>query len=259
MAAASLVLIVVTALTLAPLVALIERSFDTANGYSLTYYRLLDDNVRGQALFVPPIEAVRNSLVYALATVLVAVPIGTLAGYGATRARSTFAEAMVQVPLGVSAVTLGLGFLVAFDSPPLDLRASPALIVFAHSLVAIPFVSRTVSARLRSMDPRLRDASAVLGASPLRTFLSVELPLLSGAVGVGAVVAFATSMGEFGATLLIARPEYPTIPVAIFRYLGQPGALNYGQALAMSTILMAVTAGAFLLVGRLVGSRDVNY
>jgi thiamine transport system permease protein len=189
----------------------------------------------------------------------VAVPLGGLAGYGAVRARSTLAEALVQAPLGVSAVTLGLGFLIAFDSPPLELRESPALIVLAHSLVAVPFVARTVASRLRSLDPRLRDASAMLGASPVRTFLSVELPLLAGAVGVGAVVAFATSMGEFGATLLIARPEYPTIPVAIFRYLGQPGDLNYGQALAMSTILMAVTAGAFLLVGRIAGSRDVNY
>ena len=258
-AGAASILGVITALTLAPLAALIERSFDTGDGYSLRYYRMLDDNVRGQVLFVAPVEAVRNSLAYALATVLIAVPIGTLAGYGAVRARSTLAEALVQVPLGVSAVTLGLGFLVAFDSPPLNLRASPALIVFAHSLVAIPFVARTVAARLRSLDPRLRDAAAVLGAGPLRTFLDVELPLLSGAVGVGGVVAFATSMGEFGATLLIARPEYPTIPVAIFRYLGQPGALNYGQALAMSTILMAVTAGAFLAVGRIAGSRDVNY
>jgi thiamine transport system permease protein len=253
------ILLVVGALTLAPLAALIERSFDSGGDYSLRYYRMLDDNVRGQVLFVSPAQAVRNSLIFALGTVAVAVPVGLFGGYGAVRARSTLAEAVVQVPLGVSAVTLGLGFLITFDEPPLNLRESRLLIVLAHSLVAVPFVARTVASRLRSLDPRLRDAAAVLGASPARTFFSVELPLLAGAVGVGAVVAFATSMGEFGATLLIARPEYATIPVAIFRYLGQPGALNYGQALAMSTLLMAVTAGAFLAVGRLANSRDVNY
>jgi thiamine transport system permease protein len=184
--------------------------------------------------------------------------VGTLAALGAVRGRSRLAEALVQIPLGVSSVTLGLGLLISFDSPPLNLRASPSLIVFAHSLVAIPFVARTLAARLRGLDPALRDAAAMLGASPAAAFFRVELPLVRGALAVGAVLAFATSMGEFGATLLIARPEYPTIPVAIFRYLGQPGAVNYGQALAMSTILMAVTAGAFIAAGRLAGSRGIE-
>ncbi|MBK6561581.1 iron ABC transporter permease [Candidatus Amarobacter glycogenicus] len=242
-------------LTAAPMAALVERSFHGDDGYTLRYYTMLDDNVRGQALFVAPIEAVRNSVVFALATVAVALPVGTLAAIGSVRARSTLAEALVQLPLGVSSVTLGLGFLVTMDQPPLNLRESPALVVIAHSLIAVPFVTRTVSARLRSLDPRLRDAAAMLGAGPARTFFAVEAPLLKGAIGVAAVLSFATSMGEFGATLLIARPEYPTIPVAIFRYLGQPGALNYGQALAMSTVLMAVTGSTFFLAERLVRVR----
>ncbi|MBK6319112.1 MAG: iron ABC transporter permease [Dehalococcoidia bacterium] len=242
-------------LTAAPMAALVERSFHGGDGYTLRYYTMLDDNVRGQALFVAPIEAVRNSVVFALATVAVALPVGTLAAIGSVRARSTLAEALVQLPLGVSSVTLGLGFLVTMDQPPLNLRESPALVVIAHSLIAVPFVTRTVSARLRSLDPRLRDAAAMLGAGPARTFFAVEAPLLKGAIGVAAVLSFATSMGEFGATLLIARPEYPTIPVAIFRYLGQPGALNYGQALAMSTVLMAVTGSTFFLAERLVRVR----
>ena len=57
-------------------------------------------------------------------------------------------------------------------------------------------------------------------------------------------------MGEFGATLFIARPQTPTMPVAIYRFLGQPGALNYGQALAMSTLLMLVCTVGFLLIER---------
>ena len=242
-------------LTAAPMAALVERSFHGGDGYTLRYYTMLDDNIRGQALFVAPIEAVRNSVVFAIATVAVALPIGTLAAIGSVRARSTLAEALVQLPLGVSSVTLGLGFLVTMDQPPLNLRGSPALVVIAHSLIAVPFVTRTVSVRLRSLDPRLRDAAAMLGAGPARTFFAVEAPLLKGAIGVAAVLSFATSMGEFGATLLIARPEYPTIPVAIFRYLGQPGALNYGQALAMSTVLMAVTGSTFFLAERLVRVR----
>jgi thiamine transport system permease protein len=257
--AAIVVLGSVVVLTVLPLAALVQRSFEAPGGYSWRYYAMLDDNVRGQILFVTPATAIRNSIIYALFTVAIAVPIGGLAALGAVRARSMLAESLVQLPLGVSAVTLGLGFLITLDEPPLNLRSSPALVVIAHSLVAMPFVARTIGARLRSLDPRLREAAAMLGASPARAFLRVELPLIAPAVAVGGILAFATSMGEFGATLLIARPEYPTIPVAIFRYLGQPGALNYGQALAMSSILMAVTATGFLLIERLSGRSGSQF
>ena len=246
-------------LTIAPLAALVERSIDTGAGYSFRYYTMLNDNVRGQILFVTPLDAVRNSLTFAVFTTLLAVPIGALAAVAAVRARSTALEAILQAPLGVSAVTLGLGFLITFDEPPLDIRKSPALIVIAHTLVAMPFVARTLAVRMRSLDPRLRDAAAMLGANPLTTFLRVELPLLSGAFGVAAVLAFAISLGEFGATLLIARPEYPTIPVAIFRYLGQPGATNFGQAVAMASILMGVTATAFFLIERAGTGRSSRF
>ena len=248
---AGLVIAVAALVTIVPMAALAERSVHSGAGYTFDYYRSLDDNVRGQVLFVAPIEAVRNSVTFAVLTMLLAVPLGTLAAHGVTRLRSAPMEALIQLPLGVSGVTLGLGFLITFDAPPLNLRASPALVVIAHSLVAMPFVARTVAAQLRSLDPRLREAASMLGASPLRRFLAVDLALTWRSMAAGAVCAFAISMGEFGATLLIARPEYPTIPLAIFRYLGQPGALNYGQALAMATILMVVTAVGFIVIDRL--------
>lgn len=250
-AIAALVIGIAALVTVAPMAALAERSVHGGAGYTLDYYRMLDDNVRGQVLFVAPIEAVRNSVAFALLTVAIAVPLGTFAAHGVTRLRWSPLEALVQLPLGVSGVTLGLGFLITLDSPPLNLRGSPSLVVIAHSLVAMPFVARTVSAQLRSLDPKLREAAAMLGATPWRRFVALDMALTWRSMAAGAVFAFAISMGEFGATLLIARPEYPTIPLAIFRYLGQPGALNYGQALAMATILMAVTAVGFIVIDRL--------
>jgi len=77
------------------------------------------------------------------------------------------------------------------------------------------------------------------------------MPLISRGLIVGATFAFTVSMGEFGASLFIARPDTPTMPIVIFRLLGQPGALNYGQALAMSVLLMLVSALAFMLIERL--------
>jgi thiamine transport system permease protein len=120
----------------------------------------------------------------------------------------------------------------------------------AHILVAFPFVVRTLLPVLRGMNPQLRAAAAVMGASPWKVLREIDLPLLFPALLVGAVFAFTVSMGEFGATVLVARPEFPTLPVAIYRFLGQPGLSNYGQALAMSTVLMAVCGLGFLLIER---------
>nr|MCU0281855.1 ABC transporter permease subunit [Acidimicrobiia bacterium] len=97
---------------------------------------------------------------------------------------------------------------------------------------------------------RLREAAAVLGAPPRRVWREVDLPMVSRAAAAGAGFAFAVSLGEFGATAFVARPDSPTMPLAIFRFLGQPGALNFGRAMAMSVILMVVTAAAVALIDR---------
>jgi thiamine transport system permease protein len=116
--------------------------------------------------------------------------------------------------------------------------------------VAAPFVVRIVAPALRSIDDRLREAAAVLGASPARVWREVDLPLVLRALGVAAGFAFAISLGEFGATVFIARADWPTVPVAIFRFLGRPGEVNAGQAAALSVILMGLTAAAVLAADR---------
>jgi thiamine transport system permease protein len=103
---------------------------------------------------------------------------------------------------------------------------------------------------LRSIDPRLRDAAAVLGASPRRVWLAVDLPLVWRAVLVSAAFAFAISLGEFGATVVIARADAPTVPITIARLLGRPGAINVAQGFALSVVLMLLTTAAVLLVDR---------
>jgi thiamine transport system permease protein len=155
-----------------------------------------------------------------------------------------------MLPLSTSAVTLGFGFIIALDRPPLNLRTSIWLVPLAHTLVAFPFVVRSVLPALRSIPVTLREAATLLGASPRRVWRSVDLPIMGRALAVGAVFAFTVSLGEFGATAFTALPQRPTVPLAIYRFLGQPGSLNYGQALAMSSLLMLVTASGFLLLER---------
>lgn len=234
-----------------PLIALAARSF--APGDLLRFYRELFVNRTSSIFYVPPGLAIRNSLAYAATTTALALLVGTLTALMLARERGRFGrwlDPIVLLPLGTSAVTLGFGYILALGHPPLDLRASPILVPIAHTLVAFPFVVRTVLPVLRGLNPSLREAAAVLGASPWRVWREVELPIIGRSLLVAALFAFTVSMGEFGATLLIGRPEYPTMPVVIFRLLGQPGALNYGQALAMSTLLMAVCVVAFVLIER---------
>jgi thiamine transport system permease protein len=251
------------ALLVTPLAALVERSLTLSDeeGASLSFYRQLFDNPRGSAFYVPPVAAVRNSVGFALATTVLSVALGLMAAavldnrgeigfFQKTRFLQRLLDPVLMLPLGTSAVTLGLGYIVALDEPPLNLRTSPLLVVLAHTLVALPFVVRSVLPALRSIQPQLREAAAILGASPWRVWREVDLPIVARAVLVGAVFAFTISMGEFGATSLIARPERPTMPIAIYRFLGRPGAANYGQALAMSTLLMLVCTLGFLAIER---------
>src|SRR5690606_24772419 len=143
------------------------------------------------------------------------------------------------------------GFLIALDEPPLDLRSSWLVVPLAQALVAIPFVVRTLLPVLRAIDDRLRQAAAVLGASPARVWREVDLPLVRRGLLVAAGFSFAVSLGEFGATVFLARADAPTVPVAIARLLGRAGHLNYGQAMALSTILMLLCAGTLLALERL--------
>jgi thiamine transport system permease protein len=237
---------------LSPLLALIERAVSTQDGYSLTNFTALFTDDSGSYFYRSPVQVIWNSVRFALASTVIAMIVGTAAAYVIARPgrRSSILDALFMLPLVVSAVTLGFGFLVAFNRPPIDLRGSWLILVIAHSLIAYPFVIRTLLPVLRGMPPHLKESAAVLGASPLRVFIHIEIPIITRALLVGATFAFAVSMGEFGASLLLVRPEFTTIPVAIFRLLGQPGEANIGQALAMSTILMAVVALGFVAIER---------
>lgn len=265
------VLATVVLLIVAPLAVLVERSFDGPRGYGLTFYGALQSaEASGGTFLVPPVEAVWNSLQYALAATAIALAIGGLAAAALTLPRTSSGgapragrlvrgfDALLMLPLGVSAVTVGFGFLITLDEPPLELRTSWILVPLAQALVGVPFVVRTMLPVLRAVDERLREAAAVLGASPLRAWREVDLPLVRRALLVAAGFAFAVSLGEFGATVFIARPDNPTLPVAVARLLGRPGELNYGQAMALSTILMLVCAAALLLLDRLRPDRSAG-
>jgi thiamine transport system permease protein len=244
-----------------PLALLVARSMmQPSGGFGFENYRNLVDLPAQTAAFIDPLVAIGNSLRFAAVAVVIAVGVGVLASaalsYSDRRVGRTFGV-FVMLPLGTSAVTIGFGFLIALDWP-FDLRTSLILIPIAHALVGIPFVVRSVNPTLASVQHRLREAAATLGASRWQTWRTVDLRLISRAALVGGAFAFAISMGEFGATTFIARPATPTIPIAIFRYLGRPGSAPFGAALALSVVLLVVTGVAIMAIDAIGSQKDTG-
>lgn len=215
-------------------------------GFTTDYYTELFVNRRGSVFYVPPIQAAFNSLTYASATVILSLLFGFPAAFALAKPTrlEKILDPLIMLPLGSSAVMLGLGFILSFGA----WLTSPLLVPFAHTLVALPFVIRALQPAIASIPERLRQAAASLGASPFEVWRNIDLPILRRATLSAAIFAFTVSLGEFGATLLLSRPEYPTIPVAIERFLSQSGGLNYGQAMAMAAILMLLTLVSILLI-----------
>ena len=247
------------ALLALPLAVLLVRSFSTPQGWGLDFYRSLGDTRRGSTSFVAPIDALWNSLVFAVEATIIAVVLGAcaswaIAGTDLVRASTRWtrwADVALMIPLGTSAVTVGFGFLITFDESPMNLRSSLLLVPLAQAIVALPFVVRLLVPALRSIDPGMRESAAILGASPRQVWTRIDVPIVSRALAAAAGFAFAVSLGEFGATVFLARPDRPTVPVAIYRALGRPGADNFGQAMALSVMLMGLTVGVLLMVDRL--------
>ncbi len=248
-------LLAVFLLILAPLGAVALYSLQRRSGwagevsFSLQWYRRL--------LFESPqnLLAILNTLFYGLMTAVLALPLGTVFAWLAARGRfpgARLLEAAAMLPIGVSSVILGLGYLKAFQAMPGWLTAGRIAIVLAHTVIAYPFVIRTVSAVLRKIRPSLEEAARSLGAHGWRLLWSLELPLLRPALITGAAFAFAVSAGEINATIMLADPRRISMPIAIYRLIS---AYNFYGACAMAVLLMACSFLAFLLIDRLGGER----
>ena len=192
------------------------------------------------------------SLRYAVVATALAVALGGLAALAIATARrhGRLLDVGMMLPLGTSAVTLGLGLLITFDVAPVDWRGEWWLVPLGHALVASPFVVRAVLPVLRAIPPDRAAAAATLGASPLRAWWWVTARAATRPVLAGAGIAAAVSLGEFGATTFLTRAGRETMPIAIGRLLGRAGAIPRAQAFALATILLVVTAAVIALADR---------
>ena len=238
----------------APLVALVERSLRVDDGYSLVAWRSLgNDEIRpGLRLGIDPLGALQRSATTALWATAFALVIGMAAvvAISVLGRSGKVLDAGLMLPLGTSAITIGFGMLITFDTPPFDWRAEWWLVPIGHALVAAPFVVRTALSVARSIPADRAAAAATLGASPLRAWAHTSLPALRRPLAAATGLAAAISLGEFGATSFLTRSGGETLPIAIERLLGRTGRLFQAQAFALSTILAAATICIVMLVDR---------
>jgi thiamine transport system permease protein len=233
------------AVVMAPLLALLVRSFSTPTGWSVSAWTNLGrTEVRpGLRIGIDPIDAMWNSVRIAAWATLIAVVFGALASLAIAAAGRSgrLLDVGLMLPIGTSAVTIGFGMLITFDAAPVDWRGKWWLVPVGHALIAVPFVVRATLGVLRSVDGQLTDAAATLGAPPATAWAETVVPFLWRPLAVGGALAAAISLGEFGATSFLSRSGGETLPIAIERLLGRTGSLLQAQGSALAVILAAAT------------------
>jgi thiamine transport system permease protein len=233
-------------LFVAPFVVVFARSLMPQESWWQAFVALAQP-VRGSGLFVSPLEALWRSLWLAtLVAMLTLVFAWTLSAPGWWRIVAT-------LPIGVSAVTLGLGYLLWFG--PMHLLQTPWVLLAAHIVLALPLVGRQLMTARDRLPDTYQHAAATLGASPWRQWWSVTVPLLRRSLVAAALIAFAVSLGDFAAGLLLTQPDTATAPIMVGRLLGRPGALQYAMAAALSSLLVIVCVVVMIAVQRLEYSR----
>ena len=245
-------IVFITLLVAAPVISVIIKSFIIPNseikGFifsSSAYSEIFKKSTISYGITI--LEAIGNSISYAFYTVIFSILLGTLVSYilkGKSKV-SGILDTLFMLPISVSSVILGLGYLKIMNYIEGPFRSSPILIILAHTVIAFPFVTRAVKPVMDKIKPELIHAALSLGETPFRVFISIELPLIKSAIFAGAAFAFAISIGEMNATILLASENTITIPLMMYRLIGS---YNFTAACALGTLLIIFTFFSFMVM-----------
>ncbi len=237
-----------------PMLAIVIDSLweDTPAGghWTLRWYSYIFTPDYEALLGDSPLRAIVNSISFGLGATAIAVPLGLIFAYVIARLRwvgRRLFDTLLMAPLATSSIVLAFALLRAFSAPPLKLVGTATAVIIAHAVIIFPFIVRALVPVLENLDIKIVEMARSLGASRWRALREIELPLVATGLVAGAVFAFALSLGEMSATLMLARPGLNTMPVAVYRFLSQH---SLGAPSAMSTVMIAVSALAFILLER---------
>lgn len=193
--------------------------------------------------FTPAGFALSNTVRFTALAMLLVFPLGLLYAFAVWRG-NRWLDYVGLLPLLVSPVAVGLGYLLAYPA----LRGSLSLLIVAYALLSYPLLARALLPALRALPQSVLEAARTLGATPWRVLSRVEWPLTRRAVFGGLALALAAVLGEFGSTLVLTRPEWTTLSMAIYERLGRPGALPFQEALVLASLMMLLSGGLFFLL-----------
>jgi len=243
---------VITILTYVPILLTVVYSFNENklttvwDGFSLKWYRELfrDREIR---------EALINSLILAGLSCLCAVVIGTTGALGMHRRKSRLNEAVESVsmiPIMIPEIILGMVFLSVFSF--MGLPFGMLTLVIAHTTFCVPYIYSMVKARLAGMDKALEEAALDMGASPVRVFFDITLPLIMPAILSGSMLAFAMSFDDVVISIFVTGPTVNTLPIKIYTKMktGVTPEIN-----ALATMMLLVTI-LLLMISAIVGKRN---
>jgi thiamine transport system permease protein len=228
---AATIISIATLFAIVPVLAIALKSINTNSRFTTTAWR---------TVFTSPeiAQSITKTLIYAVIAMSLATLLGLLSACSvAYNNNFRFISGLTTLPIVISAVSIGLGIIITFDTQPFDWRGAQLMLPLAHTLVALPLVMRIISPVLQAIPDSLRQASSVLGASPCQTWLNIDFKIIRRAVISAAAVSATVSIGEFGASSFLARRGAETLPVMISRLLSRPGDSLQSQTFALATLL----------------------
>jgi iron(III) transport system permease protein len=244
----------IVVLSLLPFLAVLFISFLHFRGPVLTWQLGLSNY---SMLLEGSFRPLYNTLLLATVAAVVATVLGAPIGYIVTRYRgalSTALDTIGMIPFAVSGTVLAIGLILAFNSGPLVLTGGWLILVIAYVVRKLPFCIRSSSAIVHQIEPSLEEASINLGVSPLRTFVTLTVPLMaSGLIG-GMVLVWITVASELSSTIVLYTSHWSTMTVRMYHFL--EGGEGAGSASAAAAILILFTAAPLLLVHRRVRRQD---
>jgi thiamine transport system permease protein len=233
-----------------PLILVLVEAFNVKRAFGFENFADLGTRGARDLLNITFIEAAGNSIRNLVIAALIAFVLGTLISWLLTRTRYLSLDLVFLLPLGVSSVVLGFGFLISFDAEWFPLRSSWLVVPLAQALIALPMVIRLVYPALVSIGKEPIEQAQLDGATSWQTWRFIQSKMIRGvlltAFGFSAIL----SLGEFGASSFLANGSQATVPTLLYRLIARPGEQNYGMAMAVSAILIVLSALVVYLLSR---------
>jgi thiamine transport system permease protein len=240
------------AFALVPILAIFRKSLISNSSLSTNAWREVLSNTR-------VLNSLITSLGYAVVTILIATTIALLAASSlAYNKNFRFISALTSLPILVSAVSIGLGIIVTFDTQPFNWRGSQMMLPIAHALVALPLAIRAITPVLNDIPDSLRQASSVLGANNWQVWRTIDFKIVRRAIIVAAAISAAVSLGEFGASSFLVRRNSETLPVTISRLLSRPGDILQSQGYALASLLIIFSIIVIFVIDKFSTTESAN-